>query len=173
MAIDFGPPAGGSNGACSPTVPFVSEIEFRQLRSVVRWNRAFMVVAAVIMVGWSVSAVTQGYWFWLPIGVALLFMVAVVIVRTERVGIIVEDDELRVRNFFREHRLSRVEIEVFSVATDPFFFRREGLLIQMSDGRFLRPAVMRPIRGVATRPDLVCCQRILSQWRLAADGVDE
>jgi len=160
-------------GTSDRGLPLASDIEFRQLRSVVGWHRGFLAVATVFLVGWSLGVAADGYWFWSPIGIAMLVVIGVVTVRYERVGITAEGDELRVRNFFREHRLSRAEIEAFSVSTDPFFFKREGLLIHMSGGRFLRPTVMRPIRQMSTRPDLAHCQHSLSQWRLGVERAGE
>lgn len=154
-------------GAASPTEP---RVEFRQVQSLVRWNRIFCVAALVPLVPTVVLMVVGGWWFVAPIGIAMYALIVAGARRTERLAILSEGDELVVTNYSRTHRLRRDEIA--SVRVDRTLGRRwMRFEIRRKDGTGVFCDVMTGGPAMFRQSDvsIAMCRQAIEAW-LHADA---
>jgi len=140
-------------------------IEYRELSSVVKFNRWFLAFVVGFASLWSILVLMAGYWFWVPIALAMVAVVWWAFRRTKRMAVVVQGDELVVTNMFVEHRLRRDAIGAF-VIVPRLFGRRKGLEVRLKDFTSINCDVMGSPPGMGARPDLDSCQAELTRWLL-------
>ena len=98
-----------------------------------------------------------GYWFWMPIAVAMTAAFGLTTRRMERLAIVADEDQLLVKNFWREYRFRRPDI--LSFAIEPTFMnRRQTIVVKLKDFTSISCNVMGPMSGEPTRTDIEECR---------------
>lgn len=141
-------------------------VEFRQVPSVVRWNRVFCAVALLPLAIASVVGLGKsGWWFIAPLSIGVYSVIVDSARRTERIAIVTEDDVLIVTNFARTHRLRRDEIA--SVRIDRTLGRRwMRFEIRKKDGTGVFCDLMQTTHVMFRQSDasVAMCRRSIETW---------